>query len=49
MIELKCIKDEEEGVDPWEKQLDQKLEMIEDQLVMVQQEEQERRTRTHTA
>ena len=39
-MELKYIKDEEEGVDPWEKQLDQKLEMIEDQLVMLQQESQ---------
>ena len=40
VIELAYIKDEEESIDAWEKQLDEKLEMIKDQLVMLQQESQ---------
>ena len=40
VIELKYIKDEVESIDAWEKQLDEKLEMIKDQLVMLQQESQ---------
>ena len=40
VIELKYIKDEVESIDVWEKQLDEKLEMIKDQLVMLQQESQ---------
>ena len=38
MIELKYIKDEEESLDACEKQLDEKFEMIKNQLVMLRQE-----------
>ena len=36
VIKLKYIKDEEENIDALEKQLDEKLEMIKNQLVMLQ-------------
>ena len=38
--ELKHIKDEEKSIDTWEKQLDEKLEMVKDQLDKLQQENQ---------
>ena len=40
VIELKYIKDEEESIDAWEKQLDWKLEMVKDPLEKLQQESQ---------
>ena len=38
MIELKYIKNEEENIEACEKQLDEKLEKLKDQLVMLQQQ-----------
>ena len=40
VIKAKYVKDEEESIDAWEKQLDEKLKMIKDQLVILQQENQ---------
>ena len=40
VIEPKDIKDQEESIDARKKQLDEKLEMIKDQLVILQQESQ---------
>ena len=38
VIELKYIKDKEETIDAYQKQLEEKLEMLKDHLVMLQQE-----------
>ena len=40
VIKAKYVKDEEESIDAWEKQMDEKLKMIKDQLVILQQENQ---------